>query len=196
MAPDTSKTDEPKIEDVPLAAEVQEDSLPALGPPNVVKETPKESKSKTDKLPSAADPAALQKAGMSPADLEIAAAPVGKPILVKQNPETPSPHQIGAGITTQDGPPDVTVTVTDADGKEMQHRLGTDDLAQIHQRAAATLATHPAHTTVGYSNPNARALTDEEREADQAAYEKRFGLSKQPTKLRERLKREKAGASK
>jgi len=164
--------DEAKIEDVPLAAEAIEGELPPLGP--VTQSREKVPSAKLER-PDPSDPAALQKAGQSPADLELPARAVGKPILVKQNPETPSPHQIGAGITSQQGPPDVTVTVTDGEGNEIPHRLGTDDLTMIQQRAEASLIQHPAHQTVGYSNPQLRDMTDEEREADEKAYQKRFG---------------------
>lgn len=123
------------------------------------------------------DPESLQKAGLSPADLELPSSAFGPPIIVKQNPETPSPHQVEGALATVPGPPETTVTVTDGDGNEIPHRLGTDDQALIASRAAASLSTHPAHTTEGHwSNPALRDMTAGEREADAEAYAKRFGL--------------------
>jgi hypothetical protein len=94
-------------------------------------------------------------------------------VIIKQNPEVPSQAQVDAATTT--GPPPPTVTITDSEGNNVSHKLGTDDAALIASRAAATASDHPAHTTPGWSNPDLQDPTDEEKDADQKEYAKRFG---------------------
>lgn len=121
-------------------------------------------------------PEEQQKAGVSPADLELSIPPgeVGAKILVKSNPETPSPQQVDSAVSIVGGPPVTTVTIKSGDEETVQS-LAPDDAALISQRAAAA-GTHPAHASAGhYANPTFKEPTDEEREADQEAYASRFG---------------------
>lgn len=181
-APSTASTNrepigEDAVADIPLTAEAAAGELPALGPPNP------EPVATSDKAPRnevgsiAHDPVAQQKAGVSPADLEVPGLGAGGPtIIVKQNPETPSPHQVAGALAAVPGPVVPTVTVQDHEGEEVPHKLGTDDLALINSRAVASNSGHPAHTTPGHwSNPLLTPPTEDEIEADQKAYAERFG---------------------
>jgi hypothetical protein len=124
------------------------------------------------------DPEALQKAGLSPADMELpTAGAYGDPIIVKQNPETPNIKEVANSLTTVPGPPNIEITITeDGEDKNLGNALGVGDRAQAQQRALAANSNHPAHITEGHwSNPNLTEMTDEEKEADQKAYAARFG---------------------
>lgn len=164
-----------EIADIPLTAELSKDELPALGPKNPDPLTAEEAEARsTFQRIDDRSPEALQKAGVSPADLEMPTAAAGGPaIIVKQNPETPSPHMVGASLGAVPGP--VEVQLLDADGNDISGALGVGDRAQMSSRALAAQTNHPANQIPGWSNPNLRDATDEEREADAAAYAERFG---------------------
>lgn len=175
--PATTATDRDPISaedvDVPLA----DTELPALGPPNPEPRPATEAAPRNERGQITNDPVALQKAGQSPADLEVPGlGQSGPAIIVKQNPEVPSVHQIAGALSAVPGLPETRVTVHDAAGEEVPHSLGTDDRALIGSRANASLSSHPAHAQPGHwSNPNLRDMTDEERTADGEAYAERFG---------------------
>jgi hypothetical protein len=121
----------------------------------VSEEAPKRSKAaKTDDAPSAAD-------------LEFVSAPPGPEIEVQRNAERPWEEP-----TTVAGPPELTVTVTDGDGNEVETNLSPGDESLITSRALASKTSHPG-LAPDYSNPALKDMTDEEREADQKEYASR-----------------------
>jgi hypothetical protein len=118
----------------------------------VSEEAPKRSKAaKTDDAPSAAD-------------LEFVSAPPGPEIEVQRNAERPWEEP-----TTVAGPPELTVTVTDGDGNEIETNLSPGDEALLTSRAISSVTSHPG-LAPNYSNPALKEPTDEEKAADQEAY--------------------------
>jgi hypothetical protein len=174
----TAATDREPITSDDVNVPLADLELPPLGPPNPEPRTPDERQAARNDLGQiGTSPEELQKAGQSPADLEIPGlGQTGPAIIVKQNPETPSVHQIAGALSAVPGLPETRVTVHDGNDNEIPHALGTDDRALIGSRANATLVSHPAHAQAGHwSNPNLRDMTDEERTADGEAYAERFG---------------------
>jgi hypothetical protein len=118
-------------------------------------------------------------AGASAADLELSGPQLapGESIVVKANPETPTPSQVEAAESEQAGPPAVSITVTDADKNEVAPLVAADTEARIAQAVASENPNHPAFTSQGHwSNPNFPVeMTDEEREKDSQEYASRVG---------------------
>lgn len=103
----------------------------------------------------------------SPADLEFVSAPPGPEITRQKNAERPWEEP-----SAVPGPPELTVTVTDGDGNEVETNLSPGDEALITSRALASKTSHPG-LAPDYSNPALKDMTDEEREADQKEYASR-----------------------
>lgn len=153
--------------------ELPSGELPALGPLNP--DSKQAEVEQQEQLSPGSSPEELQKAGASPADLEIKMAPGGEPIIVRQNPESPTPHLVAGSISEVPGPANVVVTVSDRDGNDREVALDVGDRVQAGQRAQAAISDHPANAAPGYSNPALTETTDEEKEADAKAYADRFG---------------------
>ena len=124
------------------------------------------------------DTAAQAEAGQSPADLELrlGGAVSGDEIIVKANPETPTAQQVEDSQQAVPGPPNLSVTVSDGQGSEIDSAVTPSDAAQIQQRVVASKQDHPAFTSAGhYSNPNLGDASIEERIANEEAYAERTG---------------------
>lgn len=125
---------------------------------------------------SPADTEALAKAGLSPADLELATgvSSGGDPVIVRQSPETPTQAQVEAASTEVPGPTPTTVTIKDGDS-DVEVDLPVDVAVQTFQRAAP-LVGHASNRQEGHwSNPSLADMSDEDREKDAAAVKARFG---------------------
>lgn len=132
-----------------------------------------------DPIVAATDTARETEEKSSAADLEVRLPQMaaGPTIVVKANPETPSPQSVNASLSEVSGPPVTKLTVTDADDNEQVATLPPDDAALLSQRTLAQQPDHPNFTSKGHwSNPNYDVgLSDEEREKNEKEYAARVG---------------------
>ena len=113
-----------------------------------------------------------QERAASPAEWELSTpiAPWGGKVKYPPDPEENQPDEDEEQVE----PPVTTVTL---EGKEIV--LEPDLQGTILSRTASAVTDHPAHLSPAYSNPAHHVPTEEEREEDQKAFDKRFPAAKQ-----------------
>jgi hypothetical protein len=115
------------------------------------------------------------KAGLSPADLEVAGASgLGPRIEKRVNSETPTQYQVDAATGTQQALGTSKVKIEDADGGVTEYEVSPDVGRQLVSSVESAQG-HPSFALPGHvGNPNLMPMTDEEREENEKRYADRF----------------------